>query len=389
MFSPVTLTWIAAPSVSASERKKCGTSSVGKPADLLAAELAFEHGVRAAGKVDRDLRLRFVHRQQEAVARDAGLVAQRLAQRLAERERAVLDGVVLVDVQVALAGELQREAAVLRDLLEHVIEEADAGRHLNGVRGIEVDGYLDLRFLRPALVTRAARRELAHDGRPGLLRRAIAADAAVRGCRGCARTPGPCRDRRSSRSRRGRCLVSRHVILDELRAGLAARAAVRLEVRADEHGVELDTLRAEGLEHEVVRARRSAACGKLVGAEPVLIRDHHEPVAAALQLRERREDAGHEAHFLEAVDLLVCGLLDQRAVAIDEQDWASARSSQRSEQPVVLLGRADADAQRARQPDLRAHVADEQVRGRARCERDLRIARTRRARSSNRSATRA
>ena len=52
-------------------------------------------------------------------------------QRLAQRERAVLDGVVLVDVQIAGARQLQREAAVLRDLFEHVIEEADAGATVN------------------------------------------------------------------------------------------------------------------------------------------------------------------------------------------------------------------------------------------------------------------
>ncbi len=49
-----------------------------------------------------------------------------------KRQRAVFDGVMLVDVQVALAGELQREAAVLGDLLEHVIEKAEAGLHVDG-----------------------------------------------------------------------------------------------------------------------------------------------------------------------------------------------------------------------------------------------------------------
>ena len=99
----------------------------GQSADGFARELAFEHAIGAARKIDGHLHLRFVHGQQEAVARDAELVAQRLAQRLAERERAVLDGVVLVDLQIAVAVELEREAAVLGELLEHVIEEADAG----------------------------------------------------------------------------------------------------------------------------------------------------------------------------------------------------------------------------------------------------------------------
>src|SRR5262245_53747728 len=67
--------------------------------DLLAIELALERRVRAAREIDRDLRLRFVHGEQEAVAADARLVAERLAQAFAEREGAILDGVMLVDVQ--------------------------------------------------------------------------------------------------------------------------------------------------------------------------------------------------------------------------------------------------------------------------------------------------
>ena len=75
-----------------------------------------------------------------------------------ERERAVLDRVVLVDLQVALAGELQREAAVLGDLLEHVIEEADARGDPDRIGGIEVDGDVDLRLLRAAFVARRGAR---------------------------------------------------------------------------------------------------------------------------------------------------------------------------------------------------------------------------------------
>ena len=100
----------------------------GQPADGLARELAFEHAVGAAREIDGDAHLRLVHGQHEAVARDAELVAERLAQRFAERQRAVLDGVMLVDLEIAVALELEREAAVFGDLLEHVIEEADAGR---------------------------------------------------------------------------------------------------------------------------------------------------------------------------------------------------------------------------------------------------------------------
>ena len=67
-------------------------------ADGFARELAFEHRVGAAGQVDGDLRRASSIGSRKPIARDAALVAERLAQRLAERERAVLDGVVLVDL---------------------------------------------------------------------------------------------------------------------------------------------------------------------------------------------------------------------------------------------------------------------------------------------------
>src|SRR5512141_3482951 len=52
-------------------------------ADGFTPELAFEYRVGPAGQVDGDLCAGLVHRQQESEARDAALVAERLAQRLA------------------------------------------------------------------------------------------------------------------------------------------------------------------------------------------------------------------------------------------------------------------------------------------------------------------
>ena len=95
----------------------------------LAREPAFEHAEGAPGEVDGDAHLRLVHREHEAIAGDAHLVAERHAQGLAQRQRAVLDGVVLVDVEISVALEFEREAAVFGDLLEHVVEEANAGRN--------------------------------------------------------------------------------------------------------------------------------------------------------------------------------------------------------------------------------------------------------------------
>ena len=71
-------------------------------------------------------------------------------------ERAVLNGMVLVDLQIALADELEREAAVTGDLLQHVVEEAEAGRDVDGTLAIQVDVDRDVGFLRLADDMRSA-----------------------------------------------------------------------------------------------------------------------------------------------------------------------------------------------------------------------------------------
>ena len=58
-----------------------------------------------------------------AVAADALLVADGLGEGLAEGDADVLDGVVIVDMQVALALDVQVDQAVAGDLVHHVVEE--------------------------------------------------------------------------------------------------------------------------------------------------------------------------------------------------------------------------------------------------------------------------
>ncbi len=62
------------------------------------------------------------------VAGNPLLVAERLGHRLAEHDAGILGGVVEIDVQVALGLERDVDQGVARQLLQHVVEEADAGR---------------------------------------------------------------------------------------------------------------------------------------------------------------------------------------------------------------------------------------------------------------------
>src|SRR6266540_2909698 len=106
------------------------------------------HQVGAAGEIDGDARPRLVQRHGGvAEAADAGLVPQRLAERLPERDAGVLDGVVGVDLQVALGPHGQVEAGVLAELPEHVVQEGHAGVGGGLALTVEVqlDHHVDLR----------------------------------------------------------------------------------------------------------------------------------------------------------------------------------------------------------------------------------------------------
>ena len=69
-------------------------------------------------------------------------------ERLSERERAVLYSVMFVDLQVALAAELQCEPAVFRKLFEHVIEETNARADLGLTGRVQVDAGRYARLVR-------------------------------------------------------------------------------------------------------------------------------------------------------------------------------------------------------------------------------------------------
>jgi hypothetical protein len=126
-------------------------------ADLVAHELGLEHQERPPGYVERDARQRLVHRHMHiGIARDALHVAESLANRLAERDADILGGVVVIDVQIALGLDRDVDARVARQQVEHVIEEADAGRHRRAAGPVEIDFDLDLGFLGLALHGRFA-----------------------------------------------------------------------------------------------------------------------------------------------------------------------------------------------------------------------------------------
>src|SRR3546814_5161261 len=75
----------------------------------------------------------------------------------------------------------------------------------------------------------------------------------------------------------------------------------------------------EHLQHRPVRAVERFA-RKALSAQPVLVADDHELVAGIAQPQQRRDHAGNEAQLVVRVDLVVGRLLDQGAVAVEEED---------------------------------------------------------------------
>ena len=117
-----------------------------------------EHQKRPPRHVDGDTGERLVHRQQAiGVTRQAAFVAERLLQRLAQRDADVLDGVVIVDMGVALGRNRHIDERVTGKLIEHVIEKTNARRDLGQPRPVKVEIDRDLR-----LVGFAAYRSFAH-----------------------------------------------------------------------------------------------------------------------------------------------------------------------------------------------------------------------------------
>ena len=138
----VTWAWLTKP-----WKNSCTRSTSNSPISARV-NLTWYYRPGPAGEIDHHARQRLVERHVGmAVAAHAGLVADRLGDRLAERDADVLDRVVRVDVQVALGLDLEVDHAVARHLVEHVLEERQAGGELRHALAVQVEPDADLRFL--------------------------------------------------------------------------------------------------------------------------------------------------------------------------------------------------------------------------------------------------
>ena len=72
------------------------------------------------------------------------LVAQGLDECLAKRDAAILDRVVMIHLDVAVAPEVQVHRRVLREQRQHVVKERDTGGNLRLALAVDVEAEPDL-----------------------------------------------------------------------------------------------------------------------------------------------------------------------------------------------------------------------------------------------------
>ena len=116
---------------------------------------------RTPPEVERSLAQRLVHRnRRKTVADDPLPVAERLVDRLAEHKHDVLDGVVVVDVNVAHRLDREVDQRVLLQKLKHVVEESDPRVDSPLARTVEVQLEAYLRLLRVAFNLRCSHADI-------------------------------------------------------------------------------------------------------------------------------------------------------------------------------------------------------------------------------------
>ena len=218
-------------------------------------------------------------------------------------------------MQVAFGMDDEVHLSVAGYLLEHVVEEAEAGADVGLARAVEGDADADVRFLGGAGDVGGALAVedllggllpggvvVQNDGlAPDVLGKegigiAVADDITV-----------------------GKVIVGIvHVFLYQACLGLAGGRVVCGEMGVDEDVVEGDAFAAQCLEDEIVRGPEGVF-GKGIGAKTVLVAYHDEKeVGFFAEKRQPSEDAGLEPYLLQGIYLLVVRLFDECAVAVNK-----------------------------------------------------------------------
>src|SRR5581483_9613259 len=93
-----------------------------------------------------------IHRHQEiSRAQDAALRAQRLLECPPKHDSNVFDGMVLVDIEIAVYFQVEIKAAMVSKQLQHVVEETNARRDAVPATAVNAQRQANVGLLRPAM----------------------------------------------------------------------------------------------------------------------------------------------------------------------------------------------------------------------------------------------
>ena len=110
-------------------------------------ELGIPYQPWAPSEVKGHLTEAVIHRQTEAIALNATLVAQCLKDALAQGNSSILNGMMLIHLQITFRMDEQIDIAVLGDLFEHVVKESQSCAHITLACTIKSYTHVDISFL--------------------------------------------------------------------------------------------------------------------------------------------------------------------------------------------------------------------------------------------------
>lgn len=130
----------------------------GDIADLFTFEIEMDLGPRPTREVDNSACKGFVEGGVcVSKTTEAALFSEGLFESLAEQYRAIFGGMVIIDVEIALAAEVEIEASVFGERVKHVVKEAESRLDIGESAAVEIEREGDLRFLGVALEVDLAR----------------------------------------------------------------------------------------------------------------------------------------------------------------------------------------------------------------------------------------
>src|SRR5580658_548537 len=103
--------------------------------------------VRAATQINRRSRKRFIHGHQKvSSAQNAALRSQRLQHRFAKHDAHILDGVMLIDIEIAARLQIEVKSPMARNEFKHVVEKTYTGADARFSAPVEIKAQADVRL---------------------------------------------------------------------------------------------------------------------------------------------------------------------------------------------------------------------------------------------------